>query len=79
VGLLDHQIKVPVDQDVVRIVQSMTVPSTFVIPADCTDVEEPVLPPTSPFEPPAALSSDEDNLFPVQPDASLPDTPTEHP
>jgi hypothetical protein len=79
VGLLDQEVKVPVDQDMVPIVQSMTVPSTFVTPTDYTDVEEPVLPPTTLFEPPGALSSDQDDLFPMQPDASLPDTPTRHP
>jgi hypothetical protein len=36
------EIRVPVDQDVVHIVESMTVPSALTIPRDCVEIEEPV-------------------------------------
>jgi hypothetical protein len=42
------EIKAPVDQDIVRIVQSMSVAPPSVIPPNCVGIEELKLPPDTP-------------------------------
>jgi hypothetical protein len=56
----DPEIRVPVDQGVVRIVESMTMPSSFAIPPNSVEMGEPGLPAGTSIDPLDERSSDDD-------------------
>jgi hypothetical protein len=75
----DPEIRIPVDQDVVRIVESMTLPSPFVLPSDSVEMGEPGFPAAPSINPLDAMSSDDDSSPLAETEIPMPDFPDDPP